>query len=659
MPRPINLGNGELLIGLDHHALVRDVYYPFVGLENQTGGHYIHKIGVWVDGQFSWLDDGSWQFKINYLPETLVSDIKAENPGLKIGLDFTDTVYNERNVFLRKVILKNLSDSNRQIKIFFNQQFELYQAHGGDSAYYDPINKVIVHYKGRRVMLINALRGKRSFDDYSVGLFGIEGKEGTYKDAEDGVLTKNPIEHGTVDSIIGLAGDLAPHQSDNIYYWMIASHFIKDAVQFNEYILARTPPALIKSSRDYWKAWVNRQQFSFFGLEPEFVDLFKKSLLTLRSHTDNRGGLIASGDSDLLKYGRDTYSYVWPRDCAFCIMALNAAGDFTSTHRFFEFANHILTDGGYFMHKYRPDESLGASWHPWVRDNQTQLPIQEDETAEVLVALWDYYKLSRDLEFIESIYNSFIRKSADFLVSYREPATGLPRESYDLWEEKFGVFTFTAASVYGALNAAARFAALLGKTESERKYLDAAAEIKTAIMKYLYNPASKTFFKRVYYQGKELISDPTIDMSAPHGIFKFQVLDFDDPLLKTSFEITASKLTAPTPTGGLARYEGDNYFRVTDVTPNPWIITSLWLAQFQISQAKSEADLAPVKTWLSWVVKNAGESGTLSEQLDPYSAAQISATPLAWSHAEYVVTVIKYLQKLEDLGICVACVPVK
>lgn len=76
---------------------------------------------------------------------------------------------------------------------------------------------------------------------------------------------------------------------------------------------------------------------------------------------------------------------------------------------FFNFCNDIVSEKGYFMHKYRPDKSLGSSWHPWISGGRKHLPIQEDETALVLYALWRYFELSRDIEFIEGIYNSFIK----------------------------------------------------------------------------------------------------------------------------------------------------------------------------------------------------------------------------------------------------------
>ena len=39
----IVLGNGTTLIGIDRNAQLRDLYYPFVGLENQVGGSYRHR----------------------------------------------------------------------------------------------------------------------------------------------------------------------------------------------------------------------------------------------------------------------------------------------------------------------------------------------------------------------------------------------------------------------------------------------------------------------------------------------------------------------------------------------------------------------------------------------------------------------------------------
>ena len=59
MPRDLPFANGRMLVNFDFNYNVRDVYWPHVGERNQTQGHINH-FGVWVDGEFTWLDDAEW-----------------------------------------------------------------------------------------------------------------------------------------------------------------------------------------------------------------------------------------------------------------------------------------------------------------------------------------------------------------------------------------------------------------------------------------------------------------------------------------------------------------------------------------------------------------------------------------------------------------------
>ena len=86
--------------------------------------------------------------------------------------------------------------------------------------------------------------------------------------------------------------------------------------------------------------------------------------------------------------------------------------------------------------------------------------------------------------------------------------------------------------------------------------------------------------------------------------------------------------------------------------PNPWYITTLWLAQYYALTAKTNEDLDKVRYWLNWVITHSPLSGVLSEQLHPFTGEQLSATPLTWSHAEYVRTIMYYHDALERLGLC-------
>lgn len=649
MAKSIMLGNGSLLVGLDYYGQLKDLYFHYAGLENHVGHNLVHKIGVWVEDQFSWLDDGSWDIHVLCEKDTMASEITAERKDWGIELHFTDVVYNEKNIFLREVTVKNSYDRKRKVKLFFNQQFNISGNHTGDTGYYDPVDNLLIHYKGRRVFLVNARDDRNGMDDYSVGLLGIEGKEGTYKDAEDGKLSKNPIEHGQVDSVFSLQLDIDSKSENTLHYWIVAAKSITKAKEINQEVLIRGAEDIIHTTKNYWKAWVTLQEIPFVGLPEKLSDIFKKSLLFIRTHVNENGGIIASGDSDMLQFGRDYYEYVWPRDGAYTAIALMKAHDFNATRRFFLFCNDVISEKGYFMHKYRPDKSLGSSWHPWVVDGQTQLPIQEDETAIVLVALWEYFELTHDLEFIESIYNSLIKKAANFLVNYRDEKTGLPKASYDLWEMYYGISTYTASSVYGALIAASGFANILGKVEHANEYKEAAETIQKAIMKYLYDEKTGTFIK--YLQTDEkTYADTALDISSAYGVFKFGVLPIDDKRLKNAFEVYLERLTVKTEISGIARFEGDIYNHVGgDYPGNPWIVTTMWVSQYLIASAKTFKDLDNVKKWFDWVSSHTNEAGILPEQLHPYNGTHLSATPLVWSHAEFITTMILYSNKLKEL----------
>ncbi|MDO8572584.1 MAG: glycoside hydrolase family 15 protein [bacterium] len=659
MPKSLVLGNGNLLITFDKYAQVNDFYFPYVGLENHTGGHYEHRLGVWIDGELNWMGHPHWSTSISSHRNALMGQTKAINKALGVELNISDVVYNEKDIFLRKVKVTNKGISRKEIKVYFNHEFEIYESHRGDTAYYDPINNAVIHYNGRRVFLISGRVDGKPFDDFNTGIFKIEGREGSFKDAEDGLLSKNPIEHGPSDSVLGFYMTLDPEEERTLYYWIAAAESIKDAVALNNYTLLKSPEHLLRTTSDFWSAWVNRYNFSFYGLEEGAVDLFKKSLFIIRAHTDNRGAILASGDYSMLNNGRDTYSYMWPRDASYSAIALDSAGDQNVSKRFFEFCNSVITDSGYFMHKYRPDKSLGSSWHPWIRNGKIELPIQEDQTALVIYALWKHYEVSKDLEFIEEVYNSLIKKAADFMVQYRDPYIKLPKPSYDLWEEKFGTSTYTSCAVYGGLIAAANFSAVLGKHKSEKVYRDTAEEIKEAIFKYLYNPNEEIFYKMITPDNVALETDKTIDMSSAFGLFAFGVLPPDDERLVKFISKIEERLACKTFVGGIARYENDRYYRISNTIPgNPWFITSLWLAQYYIAKAKNASDFDVVKKWINWVVEYSLPSGVLSEQLDTFTGEQISAAPLTWSQAEYVITIIKYLDKLESMGICIKCNPV-
>ncbi|TSC62059.1 MAG: glycoside hydrolase 15-like protein [Parcubacteria group bacterium Greene0416_14] len=659
MPKSLALGNGKIFVGLDARAQVRDFYFPHVGLENHIGNRHVHRIGVFENGHISWFDDPAWQITIECGSDEFAGTTKAVHSEFGLEIELHDIVYNEKNIFLRHITVYNRQKHKREIKIFLGQEFQISESRRGDTGYYDPHSHTIIHYKSKRVFLVNAASLKERFDDYSIGIFQIEGKEGSFRDAEDGVLTKNPIEHGSVDSIMCMTLHIEGEGSSAFHYWVCVGESLDEVHTLNAYVVLKSPQYLMKTAGDYWIAWVNKQGFTFHGLSDSAVNLFKKSLFYIRAHTDNDGGILASGDSDMLYHGRDTYGYVWPRDGAFIALALDRAGYANVSHRFFSFCRDVVTKDGYFMHKYLPNKSLGSSWHPWLWHDKPELPIQEDETSLVLYALKKHYDKTKDLEFIEDLYNPLIKLSANFLVAFRDKKTGLSHPSYDVWEERFGISTFSCSVKYAALNAAGMIARVLGKSDDEALYVNAAVELREAILKHLYNRERGMFFRMISTKEGEQQFDATLDMGSIYGIYGFGVLPVDDKRVVDSITTIERELTLHEGTiGGVPRYEHDRYYdEDNDGVPNPWFITTLWLVKYYIARAQSEKDLEIVKDWFEWCVKHALSAGILSEQLHPFNGTQISASPLAWSHAEYVTTIIDYLEKSEELGLCIACIP--
>ncbi|NUO07232.1 MAG: glycoside hydrolase family 15 protein [Candidatus Brocadia sp.] len=668
MPRDIPVGNGSLLVAFDADYNIRDLYYPRVGKENQTIG-YPNRFGVWTHEGFSWFNAKEWKIVLGYMKETLVTDVRALHERLGIQLACNDAVDFEKNIFIRKTIVRNLKKHERDVRLFFHQDLSVMENEIGDTVFYDAKLNCLIHYKGPRYFLINCSAGDVwGVREYATGIKRLRGAEGTWRDAEDGILGGNPIAQGSVDSTIGISLTIPPLGEAVVYYWIAAGKNYAEVDVLNDILLHDKPQNIIDRTASYWRHWVNKEEFNFGNLPADVVDLFKRSLLVLMTQIDSGGAIIAANDSDIKQFAKDTYSYMWPRDGALVSYALMKAGYTTTCRNFFDFcANKItsynfcasvMVQDGFLLHKYNPDGSFGSSWHPWVKGEEIHVPIQEDETALLLCAIWQYYDLYRKVDVIRPLFHSFIEKAADFLVSYRDEETGLPLPSYDLWEERRGILSFTTATVYGGLIAAANISDIFYHTEKSALYRQTAAQIKEAIDQYLYSEEHKRFLRMIYPKkdgGYEI--DATIDASL-YGMFAFGVYDPNDIKIQNTMKAIESALWVKTKIGGIARYENDGYQRIgnDDTIPgNPWIICTMWLAQYYVSTAKSIEDLERVVNYLRWTVSRALPSGVLAEQINPFTGEPVSVSPLTWSHATVVQTVMDYLEKLQELHTCEQC----
>lgn len=653
MPRPVVVGNGRMLVTFDDDYAMRDLYYPHVGMLNQLCGHK-NAMGVWVDGAFSWVEQDPWRCDLLYEEDTLVSAVELTNDALGVRIRCADAVHFRRDIYLKKVTVYNTTGQYREVRLFFPHDFCVDQTDIGDTALYDPSVDAVMHYKHSRCFLMSgevpdAAHGEQGIFQYATGTKRFQGAEGTWRDAEDGYLEGNPIAQGSVDSTMSFRLHVSPYGHADLHTWIAVGDSFETVRKMHGEVRERGLSALMEETRTYWRTWVNKHDRHWADLSPDVVRLFKRSLLIVRTQIDRDGAILAANDSDILQFNRDHYSYMWPRDGALVAHALDRAGYSESTREFYRFCARTLAPGGFFWHKYNPDGSVGSSWHPWIVDGEVQLPIQEDETALVMWALGEFYKIERDLEFIDSLYEPLIRPAAEFMVEFRDPRTGLPLDSHDLWEERRGVFTFTAATVCGGLSAAAMFAELLGEEEEAQRYSQVAEEMREAIREHLFSEEHGRFMRgwTVRADG-QLAPDPTPESSTA-GLFLLGVLPPDDPQMAATMERLREELWINTPVGGMARYFRDYYFCRSDdfhrIPGNPWVICTLWLAQWYIQTARTKDELDRAAELFDWVIDRALPSGVLAEQFHPETGDLLSVAPLTWSHSTFVWAVLDYLER--------------
>lgn len=646
MPRDLPVGNGRVLINFDKEYVLRDIYYPHVGQECQTMGHPC-RFGVWVDGEFAWVGS-EWQMERKYVKETLVTDVHLKHDRLGIELRCHDTVDFMLDLYVKEVKVRDLRGRNRQVRLFFNQDFYISENEVGDTAYYDPKTASVIHYKKNRWFLINTASSENfGVQQWATGKKGF-GSDGTWRDAEDGELGCNGISQGSVDSTVRTVLNVPANGEASGYYWIAFGSNYEEVAKLNEIVRTDTPAYFIPRNQNYWRLWVNPEHIDFLNLSPKVVDLFKRSLLTICTQIDAEGAIIAASDMDIAQFARDTYAYMWPRDGALVAHALSKAGYRDASQRFFAFCADVIKSEGYLLHKYNPDRSLASSWHPWIRDGKPDLPIQEDETALVLWSLWHHFRKFRDVDFMKTMFTRLLRSAADFLVAHRDAETKLPLPSHDLWEERYGVHLFTVASVIGGLRSAASFSHTLGETRHQERYNDAADEIEAAMVKHMWNEKEHRFCRMATRTETGYQLDMTVD-AAMYGLFAFGALPANDPKVKATMKAIRERLWVKTDVGGVARYENDYYHQVSqdiqNVPGNPWFICTMWLAQYDIATAKNQDDLREAVKVLEWVADHALPSGCLAEQVHPYTNEPLSVSPLTWSHATYVMCVLEYLEK--------------
>ncbi len=262
-----------------------------------------------------------WQRHLAYGGNSLITDSTLVNSRLGIQLRLRDGVDFHEDLFLRQCTVENLSESAHAVRLFFCLDLNISGTTVGDSAYYEPEQQALFHYKGKRWFMTRLHRGQpnswqNGLDKWAIGSKDIRDLEGSWKDADDGTLSGNPVAQGSIDSVCALHLDLAPRGQATGWYSLAVGIDHAAVSRISRALDDKGPIAFLERTTAYWQLWVTKGGDPFSHIPEDLTRLFRRSLLILRTQIDNQGAVIAANDHDIAQFNRDTYSYMWPRDGA-------------------------------------------------------------------------------------------------------------------------------------------------------------------------------------------------------------------------------------------------------------------------------------------------------------------------------------------------------
>jgi glucoamylase len=340
-------------------------------------------------------------------------------------------------------------------------------------------------------------------------------------------------------------------------------------------------------------------------LQQSVARLYERSLLVFDALADRAtGAVIAAPECDPRCERSGGYGFVWPRDLAFLTLAFLAAGRVDLAVPALRWLLRAQEPSGLWLQRHHTNGTPAPSW----------CTHQLDETASALFVYEAAWRELHDRALDAELWPS-ARRAADFLLGAIGDR-GHPIDTYDLWEEREGPHSYTAASFVGALRAAASFAER-HEPQLRDAYAHAADQVAAAIERWFWSDEHGRYLRT--------LGDPTLDASLLGLAWPFAAVDPGGERMRATAAAVERSLGRPG--GGLLRYEDDSY-----AGGNPWVLAALWLGLYRRQIGDSEGHAGA----LAYAERVATPLGLLAEQVTE-DGAPAWVLPLAWSHAMFVL----------------------
>jgi len=663
---------GKLLCNLDYDGNIVDLCWPLPGEDNLLQYTTLSK-NLYTDKQLQQL---SFTVRANYVSGQLIStvyDCERSNI-LSVQIDYSISL----DRLTAKYKLVNLDQQEHLISLILNNRPDFGSNKSKDSAVYYPFLKGLVHYEGDRYLAITSSIAPHSFACQDPQDFSGTGA------SPDGDLnlTNNPVTTGRLDTALRYDFVLgAEARVDFEVYYILGNSYRDLELKFeaaisqtrstqNQMQLLEAAKVLkVKEPVDNLRSKASNlaERLSLTTDDTKKLQLLlQTSYYLVRNSFTPVGGNFAALDSGVYKNdnGSDDYSYFWPRDGSISLLALlgkaengpasasvsaSASASVSAevrqiATRYFNFVAQCFADNPYLLHRYRlyNGGQLGSSWYPWTDSaGGPRLPLQLDQTCLVIIALGKYLaQAPTEADKLLPILRK-LPTIADFLLTQSD-SEGMHLPCYDLWENHWGNFTSTQASLIGALEQLqflnTNFAAYMGpETVSTNSIIDKitlAIKLSTAALGRFVSDEGRLIRGFIVAADDSKHSDLQLDASF-HWLWQLGAIKPEQDYLVSTVASACHKLRV---ISGFLRYEEDYYLRQPgESTGNSWFISTMWFIQY----ALAVNDLAKAKEYLELVLKHMEPTGLLAEMSHPNSGYGLSVRPLIWSHAE-VLNLLRY-----------------
>ncbi len=623
------LGSKHLRVGLDSSSRVKEVHFPLIGLDNHIPGSLYHRIGVYVDGRLSWVDNqDGWRISRKTSSQALIPHTVAENRSLGITLEFIDAVDDTNSSLLRNIHVINLHANHREVKLFMHQGF-IFRSNSYDegTGSYSPEHRAIVHY-GRGVAFAAKLSqvDGDDFSQHTIGKFGSSEFMGTYMDALDGQLERCDHENGMVDSTMSLSLQVAPMGSLRASYILAASHKPDLALKLVQKVSKFNMAKRIQQIADEWRTWLKPAIQVIDRIEEPLQATFLTSLMSIRAHIDTSGALLTYRPN-----GEAIYSS--PRIAGYALWPLIRLGYKKEAEQYFNFMRSALSDEVGVKSFYSSVGYEGYSPFPLSTEVDGKLvrPIELDNAAMLVFMFTQLHSAHPSKKLLESYYESFVVPLLDNLADQLDRTTGLPLPSYSLLSRSNPTqSTFTASLVYAALVSGADLAEVKRDAVRAVGWRSVADEIFRGINVELIKTDVSSILQFAGQQKREEDQHDIHDLMSSYGLFIYGLMPSHDSFMAEAYDGFKNRYgfgvdgRYAVPVGGLSTFgESQEDFPVA----------ALWCAQYA-AEVNNEGEALSILRWVRDVY------------LEPYSRPVTKETRKAselsylWTQAEFISTIL-------------------